>query len=227
MSSPPADQAQSVIRVLIADDHAVVREGIRHVLSSESGFDVVGEAANGAEAVELATSLRPDVVVLDLSMPELSGLEVAARIRELVPSTRILVLSIHDHEEYVVRSVRAGAQGYLRKDSSPAELRGAIRSIHQGDSVFSAAVARTLSSAVRSERSESDRRGRLSDLTAREREVLVEIARGRTNKQIASQLGISVRTVESHREALMKKLDVHGTASLTRFAIDTGLLNDA
>jgi DNA-binding NarL/FixJ family response regulator len=216
----------STIRVLIADDHAVVREGIRHVLSSEVGFEVVGEAANGSQAVTLAESLNPDVVVLDLSMPELSGLEAAARIRERVPGASVLVLSIHDHEEYVLQSVRAGAQGYLRKDSSPAELRGAIRALHEGGSFFSAPVARTLSAALHNERLDTERHGRLADLTGREREVLIEIARGHTNKEIASRFGISVRTVESHRETLMKKLGLRGTASLTRFAIDTGLLNE-
>lgn len=210
--------------MLIADDHAVVREGIRHVLASDVGFDIVGEAADGAEAVALATSLRPDVIVLDLSMPGLSGLEATVRIRESVPDAHILVLSIHDHEEYVLQSVRAGAQGYLRKDSSPAELRGAIRALYDGESFFSAPVARTLSSALRNERLEEGRREPLAGLTTRERDVLVEIARGSTNKEIATRFGISVRTVESHREAVMKKLGLRGTASLTRFAIDTGLL---
>src|SRR5829696_7089297 len=148
--TPKAPTAASPpIRVLIADDHAVVREGIRHVLSADEGFDVVGEAANGADAVTLAAELLPDVVVLDLSMPELSGLEAAPKLN--AAGAVVLVLSIHDHEEYVLQSVRAGAQGYLRKDSSPAELRAAVRTVHQGGSVFSAPVARTLSSALRNE----------------------------------------------------------------------------
>jgi DNA-binding NarL/FixJ family response regulator len=215
------------IRVLIADDHAVVREGIRHVLSSGGGFDVVGEAANGAQAVKLATELHPEVVVLDLSMPELSGLDAVSRIRDAVPEARILVLSIHDHEEYVLQSVRAGAQGYLRKDSSPAELRGAIRTVYEGGSFFSAAVAGALSAALRGDRGGDDPRARIESLTAREREVLIAIAKGRTNKEIATERGISVRTVESHRETLMKKLGLRGAASLTRFAIDAGLLDDS
>lgn len=211
------------IRVLIADDHAVVREGIRHVLE-EGDFDVVGEAADGRQAVELAEELTPDIVILDLSMPRMSGLEAVAQIRRGTPSVRILVLSIHDDEEYVLESVRAGAQGYLRKDSSPAELRGAIRIIHGGGSFFSGPAARSLSSALRGAGAAQKQRDRIASLTGREREVLVEIASGRTNKEIAAQFGISVRTVESHRETLMKKLGLRGAASIARFAMDAGLL---
>ena len=207
----------AAIRVLIADDHAVVREGIRHVLSVDSAFDVVGEASNGAEAVSLAQSLQPDVIVLDLSMPELSGLAAAEQIRTTTPAARILVLSIHDHEEYVRQSVKAGAQGYLRKDSSPAELRSAIRAVYEGASFFGAAAARSLSSAL-------EEQSPLATLTPRERDVLVEVAKGASNKEIASHLNISVRTVESHRDALTRKLGIRGAASLTRFAIDAGLL---
>ena len=213
----------AVIRVLIADDHAIVREGIRQVLCSDaaSGFDVVGEASNGLEAVALATKLRPDVVVLDLTMPELSGLEAAARLRDEVPEAAILVLSIHDHEEYVTQSVRAGAQGYLSKDSPPAELRGAVRTLFEGGSYFSAPVVRSISTSRR--REDDGSRAKLAELTPREREVLVEIARGRTNKEMAAQLGISVRTVESHRDTLMRKLGIRGAAALTRFAVDAGI----
>ena len=206
-----------MIRVVIVDDHELVREGIRHVLTSDGGFDVVGEASHGAGAVELCAALAPDVVVLDLTMPGMTGLEAAPRIREAAPNTRLLVLSIHDHEEYVLQSVRAGAEGYLRKDSSPAELRGAIRAVHAGQNFFSAPVARSLAAAMQNER-------RIAALSAREREVLVEIARGASNKEIASRFGISVRTVESHRESIARKLQLKGAASLTRFAIENGLL---
>ena len=219
---PPNSTASPAIRVLIADDHAVVREGIRHVLSSEDGFEIVGEASNGADAVKLAAALRPDVVVLDLTMPELSGLEAAARIRQGGASVKVLILSIHDHEEYMSRSMRAGAQGYLRKDSSPAELRRAIRKLYEGGTYFSAAVARTLTPVPGDGPGESV--AAVATLTARERNVLVQIARGATNKEIASRLGISVRTVESHRESVMRKLRLRGVASLTRFALDAGLL---
>jgi DNA-binding NarL/FixJ family response regulator len=213
--------------VLIADDHAVVREGIRHVLSAEAGFEVVGEAADGAAAVEQAVALEPDVIVLDLTMPVLSGLEAAARIRERAPVVRILVLSIHDRGEYVQESIRAGAQGYLRKDSSPPELRRAVRVVHEGGSFFSTPVLQNLSTSLHNESEDQERDNRLAELTGREREVLVEIARGKTNKEIARELGIGVRTVESHREALMRKLGLRGVAGLTRFALDAGLLAEA
>ncbi len=218
-------EKSSVIRVLIVDDHAVVREGIRHVLSLDPDFEVVGETSGGLSAVELAQSLSPDVVVLDLSMPDLPGLEAAKRIRKLAPGSAILVLSIHDHPEYVLRSIEAGTQGYLRKDSSPSELRNAIRAVHEGGTFFSAAAAKHLWGAVGRRNAEEGALARSESLTPRERDVLVDIASGHTNKEIAANLGVSVRTVESHRESLLKKLGVRGTAGLTRFAIEAGLLN--
>lgn len=215
----------TVIRVLIVDDHAVVREGIRHVLSADADFDVVAEASGGTMAVELAESLRPDVVVLDLSMPDLPGLDAAKRIRKLLPGVAILVLSIHDHPEYVLRSIEAGTQGYLRKDSSPSELRNAIRAVFDGGTFFSAPAAKHLSEALSRRSTEQTSLARSESLTPRERDVLIEIARGQTNKEIAARFDVSVRTVESHRESLLKKLGVRGTAGLTRFAIEAGLLN--
>ena len=222
--STEIDSGSAAIRVLIVDDHAVVREGIRHVLSSDPSFDVVGEASGGVTAIELAESLRPDVVVLDLTMPDIHGLEVAERIRKMLPDTAILILSIHDHPEYVLRSIQAGTQGYLRKDSSPTELRAAIRAVHEGGTFFSAAAAKHLSGAVGRRGADEPGPPPGETLTPRERHVLVEIARGHTNKEIAATLGVSVRTVESHRESLLKKLGVKGTAGLTRYAIGAGLL---
>jgi DNA-binding NarL/FixJ family response regulator len=216
--------ASARIRVLVADDHALVREGIRTVLAEVPGLEVIGEAATGAAAIELAERERPDVVVLDISMPEGTGLDVTARLRESLPETRILILSIYDHEQYVLESVRAGAHGYLRKDSSPTELRDAVRAVARGDSFFSAPVAQRLSEALRGESSRELRASRLATLTARERDVLVGIASGGTNKEIAARLGISPRTVETHRENLMNKLDVRSVAGLTRLAVDEGLI---
>lgn len=213
-----------MVRVLVVDDHAIVREGIRRVLDAAEGFEVVGEAIDGRRAVALAVELMPDVVVLDLSIPEISGFEAAEEILRVAPLTRILVLSVHEDDEYIARSVRAGAHGYLRKDSLPAELRDAIRAVARGECHFPTDAARPCP-VFSTETSVRECRSGLAELTAREREVLTEIARGRSNKEISARFGISVRTVESHREAVMRKLCIRGTAALTRFAIDHRLLD--
>jgi DNA-binding NarL/FixJ family response regulator len=200
----------------------IVRTGIRHVLESEPGFEVVGEAANATDALSLTAELRPDVVVLDISMPDVSGLELAARLRSSGGGARVLILSMHNNAEYVLESVRAGAHGYLLKDTAATELRTAIRAVCQGESYFSPPVASRLSAAVRGEH-DSQPAG-LAQLTAREREVLHGIAQGRTNKEIATELGISHRTVETHRESLMRKLQIRTVAELTRFALGAGIL---
>ncbi len=210
------------IRVLVADDHAIVRTGIRHVLESEPGFAVVGEAATGAEALELATSLRPDVAVLDISMPDESGLRVAEELRRRVPTTHVLILSMHDNTEYVLESLRAGAHGYLLKDTAATELRGAIRAVRRGESFFSPPIASRLTAVVRGDA--AGQPDALSQLTARERQVLIGVAQGRTNREIALELGISHRTVETHRESLMRKLGVRTVAGLTRLALEAGLI---
>lgn len=211
------------IRVLIADDHAVVREGISSVLNAGEGFSVVAAASNGEEALQLAMEHRPDIVVLDISMPGKTGLEVAAELRKALPQTRVLMLSIHDHSEYVMESIRAGADGYLRKDAAPAELREALRAVHRGESFYSAPVARQLGEAVRAAADRDARRTRLESLSGREREVLQGIVNGETNKEIAARLGISPRTVETHRESVMRKLEIRTVAGLTRFAVEMGL----
>jgi DNA-binding NarL/FixJ family response regulator len=211
------------IRVLVADDHAIVRTGIRHILESEPGFTVVAEAATGAEALALATRLQPDVAVLDISMPGDSGLRVLAELRRVAPDTHVLMLSMHDNTEYVLESVRAGAHGYLLKDTAATELRGAIRAVRRGESFFSPPIASRLSAVVRGERSQSPADG-LGHLTARERQVLIGVAQGHTNREIALQLGISHRTVETHRESVMRKLGVRTVAGLTRVALEAGLV---
>lgn len=204
MTAPP-------IRVLVADDHAVVREGIRGVLGGEPGFLVVAEAATAADAIELAAAHQPDVVVLDITMPGGSGLGAVAGIAEAAPGAAVLMLSMHDNPEYVRESERAGAQGYLRKDSAAAELRQAVRAVHRGERYFTAPAGAP------------ERAGALAALTPRERDVLRGIARGRTNKEIAAELGIGSRTVETHRESLMRKLGIRTVAGLTRLAMEQGL----
>ena len=213
------------IRVLVADDHALVREGIRHVLDAEPGIDVVAEARNGREAVELAMVHRPDVIVLDISMPEESGLAAAARLRQLLPAARVLILSMHDQAEYVREGMRIGTHGYILKDSAGEELRAAIRAVHAGGTFFSPAVVRRLTSVppVVAPSAASQ----LDTLTPRERDVLDGVARGLTNKAIAGELGISRRTVEAHRESLMRKLEIHNVAGLTKFALEVGLAGEA
>jgi DNA-binding NarL/FixJ family response regulator len=214
--------ADRPIRVLVADDHTIVRTGIRHVLEGEPGFEVVGEASNADEAIRLTAQLHPDVVVLDISMPGHSGLQVAARLRTASSPPRVLILSMHDNPEYVLESVRAGAHGYLLKDTAATELRSAVRAVCRGESYFSPPVASRLSAAVRGEHETG--LTPVEQLTGREREVLEGIAKGRTNKEIAAELGISHRTVETHRESLMNKLQIRTVAELTRFALGAGIV---
>jgi two-component system response regulator NreC len=212
------------IRLLVVDDHAIVRAGLRMVLQSVDDFEVVGEAASTSEALSLIEELRPDVVLLDINLPDGSGLEVAARSLERAPATRILILSVHDDREFVRESVRIGAHGFLRKDTTPADLRRAIRAVHGGDAFYSPPVARRLSEVLREELPEAPATAALEQLTGREREVLVHVAQGLLNKEIAARLGISVRTVESHRDSLMRKLGLRTVAALTRFALEAKLL---
>lgn len=218
------------IRVMVVDDHGIVREGLRQVLQADGAFEVVGEAANGAEALAIAERERPDVILLDITMPGDSGLVVAQQLRQRVSESKVLILSVHDDAEYVMESVRAGAHGYLRKDTTPADLRSAIRAVHAGDAWYSPAVARRLTEMIRSEAAPppapAPSTPSLDVLTNREREILTLIARGLLNKEIGAQLGISVRTVEAHRDSVVRKLGIRSAAGLTRFAMEQGLLRD-
>jgi two-component system nitrate/nitrite response regulator NarL len=211
------------IRVLIVDDHAVVREGIRNVLAADPGLSVAGEAGGVSDAIVQARTLAPDVILLDITMPGQSGLEAVPLLLDAAPSARIMMLSVHDDPEYVLRSVHAGAHGYLRKDTTPAELRQAVHAVHEGQGFYSPSAARHLREALRSPAPESPR-GSIDGLTGREKEVLVLVAEGLANKAIAARLGISVRTIEAHRDNLGRKLGVRTVAGLTRFAIDAGLI---
>jgi DNA-binding NarL/FixJ family response regulator len=213
------------IRVVLADDHALVREGLRHVLHDEPGFTVVGEAASAPEAVSVTRAQQPDVVLLDISMPGGGGLDATRELRTTDSTLRILLLSMYDSVEYVREGVRLGANGYLLKDSAGAELRDAVRAVHGGAQYFSPSLAAAL---VRADGdAESPPTDPLRVLTARERDVLGGVARGLTNKAIAAELGIGRRTVEAHRENLMRKLDIRTVAGLTRLALAQGLIEDA
>jgi RNA polymerase sigma factor (sigma-70 family) len=211
------------LRVVIADDHTVVRQGIRGVLEDVEGLRVVGEAGDGEEALALVRELDPDVVVLDVNMPGRSGLEVAGELRDEGAATRVLILSMHDDPEYVLQAVRAGADGYVLKDVAPSELRDAVRAVHEGREYFAARVTQQLSVGLRREIEEEQLRTRLEALTRREREVLLLVANGLTNREIGERLEISPRTVETHRERVMSKLRIHTVAGLTRFVVEHGL----
>ncbi len=207
-------------RILLADDHAVVRKGFRMILDAEEDLEVVGEAANGREAVETAQSLQPDIVVMDVTMPELNGIEATRRITELLPRTRILALSMHKDAVYVREILRAGAKGYLLKDSGEGDLLKAVRVIAKGEAFLSPAVSDAVLTDYRRHVTNP-----LDLLTTREREVLQAIAEGKTNKEIAASLNLSVYTVEAHRGRIMEKLNLHSTGELVRFALRNGVID--
>jgi DNA-binding NarL/FixJ family response regulator len=209
-------------RVLVADDHAVVRTGLRHILEATAGITVVAEAGDAESALRLAREHRPDVVVLDVSMPGPSGISVIPAIRRDVPDARVLVLSMYDDPEYVDESRRAGAHGYVLKDTATVELRAAVAAVLAGDRYFftppaprAAAPERTLHDATSADASEAP-----LPLTTREQQVLVRVAAGATSKQIAAALGVSPRTVETHRESIARKLGISSVAGLTRYVIE-------
>lgn len=209
------------IRVLLADDHALVRAGVRKVLESVPGVEVVGEAGRGDETLTLLAQLEPDLLLLDLNMPGGDGFDVLRAARDTAGGTRILVLTLHVQMEYVARAVREGADGYLYKDLAVDELPQAIASVMGGKPWYSAPAQEALARAVREGNANP-----LESLTAREREVLIGIARGLTSKEIGAEFNISTRTVETHRAAVMRKLDLRSIALLTQLAIREGLIED-
>ena len=210
------------IRVLLADDHTLVRAGIRSLLEGLENVEVVGEAGDGQEAVRLAESLRPDVVLLDVGMPGLNGLDVAARLVTQDASIRVLILSMHTSEEYVLRALRAGCAGYLLKGSAVAELAIAVRAVARGETYLSPAVSKhVMDDYVRRTGGATDP---IDALTPRQREVLQLVAEGNTSKDIADRLGLSFKTVEAHRAQIMERLDIHDLAGLVLFAVRVGLV---
>ena len=214
------------ITVLLADDHTVVREGLRALLELEPDIEVVAEAETGRQAVQRTQRLLPSVVVIDIAMPSLNGLEAARQILKAVPATRVLILSAHRDDEYVDEAIRIGAAGYLIKQTSAHILPEAIREAHKGKSFFDPTIAKRLGG-----RGQDAPRGASGwhkagkvRLTSREVEILQLIAEGKANKQAADELGISIKTIEKHRQNLMRKLDIHDTAGLTRYAIASGVI---
>ncbi|MFW1676935.1 response regulator [Pontibacter sp. JAM-7] len=211
-----------LVRILLVDDHPLVLDGINARLEQEATVQVVGMANNGQQALELAAELQPDVVLMDISMPVMNGFEATERFREQLPQIKVLILSMHDDREYIMKLVRCGASGYVLKDVSSRELINAIQTVSTGASYFSSGVSQTLFNAAALEPAETAPKPDL--LTPRENDVLKSIAEGLSNKEIARQLSISVRTVETHRLNIKQKLDLQTTAALARYAFERGLL---
>ena len=216
------------ITILLAEDHMIVREGFRKMLELEADLKVVGEAQDGRQAVAMVKKLRPAVVLMDIAMPLLNGLEATRQVLKAVPATKVLMLSAHSDDAYVQTATDSGAVGFLLKQTSAHDVCRAIREVHRGKTFFSPSISRRL------ERLDPHSPGRIriinkkaAQLTSREMEVLQLIAEGKANKQTASELGIGVKTVEKHREHLMEKLDIHDTAGLTRYAISAGIIESS
>ncbi|MBI2940385.1 MAG: response regulator transcription factor [Chloroflexi bacterium] len=212
------------IRILLADDHAIVRAGLRLLLESQPDLEVVGEAADGRETVQRVRELHPDVVVMDIAMPDLNGLEATRRIKQDDPQVQILALTMHENERYFFQMIHAGASGYVVKGAPPSDFLQAVRSVHQGQAYLYPSLAKKLLEEYLSSRARDDREVS-DDLTDREREVLRLIAEGKTGKEIAELLTLSVHTVERHRQNIMGKLQLHNRAELTRYAIRKGLID--
>jgi two-component system nitrate/nitrite response regulator NarL len=217
----PGPRSKGRIRVLLVDDHPIVRKGIGSCLSRNSGLEIIDEASDGREGLAKARALLPDVMLMDIDMPHMSGLSVAEVLRKELPQIKVIILSMHRQPEYVLRILQSGAQGYVLKDAPPEELVTAINTVSSGEAYFSPDIARVaLNQFVQGNGDGPD----LTDLTQREREVLIHIAEGCSNKEIATNLGVGVRTVETHRERIMRKLNIHSIAGLTRFAIAKGMV---
>jgi len=217
-----ATKADPKIRILLADDHQVLRSGLRALLNMEPDFDVVGEASNGVEAVKLAETLRPDIIVMDVSMPEMDGLKAAEEIQSLGLQAKIVILTVHADEQYLFQTLKAGASGFVHKSSADSELIDAIRTANRGDVfLYPSAIKKLLEEYLRGESRESDDK---DPLTNREREVLKATVEGYTNNEIAEQLVISPKTVDTYRQRIMEKLNLHHRSELIRYALKRGYL---
>ncbi len=214
------------ITVLLAEDHMVVREGFRKLLEAEDDLEVIGEAQTGRQAVELTRKLRPAVVVMDIAMPLLNGLEATRQIRKAVPATKVVILSAHSDDAYVDQAIAIGAVGFLLKQTSSHDLSRAIREVQNGNTFFSPSIAKRLHD-QKVPAGGAALRKKVARLSSRELEVLQLIAEGKANKQTAAELGISIKTVEKHRQNLMAKLNIHEISGLTRYAIAAGIIESS
>src|SRR3990172_5308402 len=212
------------VRILLVDDHTIVRQGLRALLEAQPGFTVVGEAENGRDAVKKAQELAPDVVIMDIAMPILNGLEATRQIKRLLPETKVLALTMYNDEEYVFQILKSGASGYLIKETAANELITAIDSVNTGNPFFSPLISRKIMERYMKEEEEKKARGETDKLTNREKEVLQLIAEGYTNNEIGNLMNISVKTVETQRAHIMSKLDIHDVAGLIKYAIRKGLV---
>jgi DNA-binding NarL/FixJ family response regulator len=212
-------------RVLLADDHTLIRAGLRLVVDQEPEFTVVGEAADGRQAVALAQSLKPDMVVMDIGMPGLNGIEACRQIRESLPETQVVMLSMHSDEGYVLRALKAGARAYLLKDSAEADLARAIRAASEGKSFFSPAVGKVLLEDYMRKLERTGAEDSWELLSPREREIVQLVAEGKSSKEIANLLNLSVHTVETHRARVMQKLNLRGIPELTLYAVRKGIIS--
>jgi DNA-binding NarL/FixJ family response regulator len=215
------------ITVILADDHTVVRQGLRALLETEQDMSVVGEAENGRQAVQMTKRLQPDVIVMDIAMPSLNGLEATRQVNRESPKTKVLILSSYSDDEYVQQLTDAGAAGYLVKQTAAQDLVAAIREAKKGNAFFSPAISKRLLEHYRATIGKPPSEKKTTKLTPREMEVLQLIAEGLANKQIAGELFISIKTVEKHRQQLMNKLDIHDVAGLTRYAISKGVIESS
>jgi DNA-binding NarL/FixJ family response regulator len=215
------------ITILIVEDHTIVREGFRRMLELEADLEVIGEAQDGRQAVEMSKKLHPDVILMDVAMPMLNGLEATRQIIKALPATKVLILSAHGDFAYVSDAMESGAAGFLLKQSSAHELYRAIRDAHQGKTFFSPSISKRLDQLDSQSHNRIGMIKKTTELTTREREVLQLVAEGNANKQTAAELGIRTKTVEKYRGRLMQKLDIHNTAGLTRYAIGAGVIESS
>lgn len=213
------------IKVMLVEDHAIVREGLKALLTSEKDIEVVGEAGNFAEALQVATQTRPEVVVMDLRLPDRSGIEVTRALKETFPDIKVVILSMYDEEGLVLRALKSGATGYVLKRAGVSELLKAIRTVYSGEAYLDSTIARRVVEGLQKDISLKPKGGTEPELTPREEEILRLVAQGLTNQEIARRLFISIKTVQAHRANLMKKLGVHDRVELVKYALKKGLLH--